>query len=71
MLEALETRAAALAERRARRVRAALADALREDLPSGVRVEERPDGVALVGRGLLRRWLVDPALRWMVERTRG
>lgn len=31
---------------------------------------ERPDGVALVGRGLMRRWLVDPALRWTVERTR-
>jgi hypothetical protein len=71
MLEALERRAAALAERRVRRAASALAAALKEAAPPGVRVEERPDGVALAGRGLLRRRPIDPALRWMVERTIG
>jgi len=69
MLEAIEARVAALAERRARQARSALAAALKEEAPRGVSIEERPDGVALAGRGLRRR-LFDPALRWMVERAR-
>ncbi|MEA2999167.1 MAG: hypothetical protein QOH04_1784 [Sphingomonadales bacterium] len=71
MLEGLEARAEALAARRLAEARSALAAALREEAPRGVRVEERPEGVALVGRGLMRRSLIDPALRWLVERTRG
>jgi hypothetical protein len=70
-LEALEARAAALAERRVRKARAVLAETLRDDAPRGIRVEETPDGVMLAGRGLVRRRLIDPALRWIVERTRG
>jgi hypothetical protein len=71
MLEALEMRAAALAERRARQSVSALAAALREEAPGGVRVEEKADGVVLIGRGPMRRWLIDPALRRIAERTRG
>ncbi|MEA3037726.1 MAG: hypothetical protein QOE79_239 [Sphingomonadales bacterium] len=71
MLEALEMRAAALAERRVRHSVSALAAALREEAPRGVRVEEKADGVVLIGRGLMRQWLTDPALRWIAERTRG
>ncbi|MEA3039026.1 MAG: hypothetical protein QOE79_1539 [Sphingomonadales bacterium] len=70
MLESLETRAAAIVARRARQAVADLAAALKADAPRGVRVEERPGGVALTGRGLLLRRLIDQALRWMVERTR-
>jgi hypothetical protein len=70
MLEGLEARSEALAERRVREARSALAAALKEKAPSGVRIEVRPEGVALAGRGLVRRRLIDPALRWLVERTR-
>jgi hypothetical protein len=70
MLEGIEARAEALAARRVERSRSALAAALKEDAPLGVRIEERPDGVALVGRGLTRRRLIDPALRWVLERMR-
>jgi hypothetical protein len=68
--EGLEVRARALGERRARRVKSALADAMKAEAPAGVRIEEVAEGVALVGRGLIRRWAIDPALRWLVERTK-
>jgi hypothetical protein len=71
MLAELEARAEAYAARRVLEARSALAAALREEAPRGVRVEERPGGLALVGRGLVRRSLIDPALRWLVERMRG
>jgi hypothetical protein len=69
-LEGLEARAEALAERRTHQVKSALADALKAQAPAGVRIEEGPEGVALAGRGLIRRWAIDPALRWLVERTK-
>jgi hypothetical protein len=71
MLEGLEARAEGLAERRVGQAKSALAAALRGEAPRGAWVEETRDGVALVGRGLMRRSLIDPALRWLVERTRG
>jgi hypothetical protein len=71
MLESLERRARGLAERQARRIGSDLAAALRESAPRGMRIEPRPDGVALAGRGLIRRRLIEPALRRMVERMRG
>jgi hypothetical protein len=71
MLEGLEAYAEALATRRASHARSDLAAAMKERAPRGVRVEERPEGVALAGLGLTRRYLIDPALRWLTERTRG
>jgi hypothetical protein len=71
MLEGLEARAEAYAARRVSEAKTALATALSEEAPRGVRVEERPEGVALVGRAPMRNSLSDPALRWLVERTKG
>ncbi|WP_431871927.1 hypothetical protein [Allosphingosinicella sp.] len=34
-------------------------------MPRGIQVEAVEDGIRLVGRDLLRRFLLDPALRWL------
>jgi hypothetical protein len=68
MFEGLTARAAALAEARRRLLRARLAAALREEAPPGVSVEEVEAGVRLAGRGLVRRSITDPALRWIGAR---
>jgi hypothetical protein len=70
MFEALTARAAALAERAARRRRSALAQALREAAPTGVRIEEQADGIVLSARGLVRRYAVDSGLKWLIARVR-
>ena len=63
-------RAERIAERRARQRRAALAERLRAELPAGVRAEDAPEGALLSGRGLRRRFALDPALRWLAGRIR-
>ena len=70
MLERLMIHGAALAERAARERRSSLAQALREEAPEGVTVEEEADAVALAGRGLRRRFAIEPALRWLVPGLR-
>ena len=66
MLERLEARARRYAEAGARARSAQLAERMREALPPGITVEAGEDGVAIAGRGLARRWLIEPALRWMI-----
>lgn len=64
MMEQFEARAEALGASATVRATARLAEAAREALP-GVAVEAEPGRVVLSGRGLGRRRLRDPALRWL------
>lgn len=64
MIGGLETRARAIGERAACDTAARLADAVREAVPR-VSVEAEAGRVVISGRGLVRRWLRDPALRWL------
>jgi hypothetical protein len=64
MFERLMLHGAAMAQKAARARRSSLAEALREEAPDGVRVSEAEEGVALSGRGLERRFALDPELRW-------
>ena len=64
MMEGFEARAAAIGARAAARAGERLADAAREALP-GVSVAAEPGRVVISGRGLARRWLHDPAFRWL------
>jgi hypothetical protein len=59
----LEARAEAIGERAAARAALRLRDAAREALP-GLTAEAEAGRVVISGRGLWRRWLRDPALRW-------
>jgi hypothetical protein len=68
MLERLILHGAALAHRAARARLAALAEALRDEAPEGVGVSEEEGAVALSGRGLKRRFALDPKLRWLFLR---
>lgn len=70
MFEALEGRVRLLAERRARERAQALAEELRAELPRGIAAEAVPDGVRLSGRGIGRRLVLEPALRWLIGRLR-
>jgi hypothetical protein len=65
MLERLMLHGAALAHRAARARLAALAAELTDDAPEGVRVSEEEGAVALSGRGLRRRFALEPELRWL------
>lgn len=65
MFERLMLKGAALARSMAQRRRSALAEALGEAAPDGVRVsEENEDTIVLEGRGLERRYWLEPELRW-------
>jgi hypothetical protein len=64
MMERLEARAEKIGAQASARAAARLGEAARVALP-GVRVEVEPGRVVLSGRGLERRRLVDPALRWL------
>ena len=61
MFETLLTRMSAKAERGAREQ----AEALAERLQPEIEAEAVPGGVRLIGRGLRRRLVLEPALRWM------
>lgn len=66
MFERLMLQGAALARRAAARRRSALAEALSEAAPEGVRVSEAgEESVTLEGRGLQRRFALEPELRWL------
>ena len=65
MFERLLARGAALAERRARLRAREIAAA---QLPAGVAAEVVDEGVVISGRGLRRRFALEPALRWLTER---
>ncbi|HET9640612.1 MAG TPA: hypothetical protein VFP12_15540 [Allosphingosinicella sp.] len=70
MFERLMLHGAALARKGVRARRAELAEALRDEAPEGVRVGEAEEGVALEGRGLARRFALEPELRWLVSGRR-
>lgn len=70
MFERLMIHGAALARKRARAHRAALAQVLRDEAPEGVRVAETGEGVALEGRALSRRLALEPQLRWLIPGRR-
>ena len=64
MLEPLNARAEAIGRRGAAQAAARLEERVRAAVPDlSVSVEETR--VTLSGRGLWRRWLADPALRWL------
>jgi hypothetical protein len=69
MFEEVTARAAGLAEARRQRLRSRVADALRAEGARGVAIEEVEEGVLLSGRGLIRRSITDPALRWIGVRA--
>jgi hypothetical protein len=64
MLEQLKARGDAVARDAATDTAERLADRVREAVP-GVTVAVEGTTVALSGRGLWRRWLADPSLRWL------
>lgn len=70
MLERLMLHGAALALRKAGERRSSLAAELGAEAPEGVRVSEEEQGVALSGRGLGRRFALDPELRWLIAGRR-
>jgi len=43
---------------------------MRAGVPRGIEVDVEGDEVVLSGRGLGRRLLVEPALRWLVAESR-
>ncbi len=65
MFERLMLHGAALARRAAQGRRSSLAADLREEAPEGVSVSEEEEAVALSGRGLERRFALEPELRWL------
>lgn len=66
LLEGLEARIEVQARRRATEVANRLADRLEEELPAGIGVDVSSRGVEFRGRGIRRRFALDPALRWLV-----
>ena len=56
-------------EARARAVALRLAEAGAREAPAGVRVEAAGVEVRLAGRGLARRMVTEPALRWLIGRV--
>lgn len=70
MFERLLLHGAALARNAARNRAASLARALREEAPEGILVSGEEAAVALSGRGLRRRFALDPQLRWLISGRR-
>jgi len=71
MFDGLEARVRRRLEARARARREALAAELAQALPKDMQIEAAEEGVRLSGRGLVRRYALDPALRWLIgEKTR-
>lgn len=64
MMEGLQARGRAAGERAVERAVERLAAEARAALP-GLEVETGDGRVTIIGRGLSRRWLADPALRWL------
>ena len=66
MFERLMLHGAAMARARARRRRSEVAAALRDEAPQSIRVAEAgEESVAIEGRGLERRFALEPELRWL------
>ena len=70
MFELLAGRAAAAAERRADARAEEIAQALGSAVPDGVSVRRTEAGVEIRGRGIARRFALEPALRWLTGGVR-
>lgn len=68
-MKQVQKRAEQLARAEQRRAIARIAAAL-HDQARGIAVEASGHGVVLRGRGLIRRWLVDPGLRFVAGARR-
>ena len=68
MFERLLLRSKLRAEERARARVKALAERLADEVPAGIAVRGEERGVVLSGRGLRRRFALEPALRWLLGR---
>ncbi len=66
MMRRLQERAAEIARAKQWREIARIAETLRGHL-RGDKVEEGASAVVLTGQRLTRRWLIDPALRFIAE----
>jgi hypothetical protein len=66
MFERLRSHIEWMARRRADVRAAGLAERMRDTLPARIGTESIEGGVRLYGRGLVRRLLLDPALRWTI-----
>jgi hypothetical protein len=64
MMEDLEARGRRIGERAVDAAVERLVVAARAALP-GLEIEADAGRVTIAGRGLARRWLTDPALRWL------
>ncbi len=65
MFERGMVRISRVAERRRRDRIETLAEGMRAAAPLGIAVEPAAEGVRLSGRGLKRRFALEPALRWL------
>lgn len=70
MFAKLQARGTELANGRAAARRELLAVRLEEKVPNGVRVQREQDRIVLSGRGLVRRFALDPLVRWLVAEAR-
>lgn len=70
MFERLMERAARKAGQRTQARIVTLASRMEGALPSGIDCEAAREGVRLSGRGLRRRFALDPALRWLTAALR-
>ena len=65
MFEQLTERMARKAELRAKQRTLELVAQMNAELPQGIEAEAAAEGVRLSGRNLRRRFVLEPALRWM------
>jgi hypothetical protein len=70
MFEGLSRRATRRALERADKRRRAMADEAGEAAPPGVRIDIEGEQVVLSGRGLMRRFLTEARLRWLIAESR-
>jgi hypothetical protein len=70
MFERLMLHGAALAQIAAERRVEMLAESLRDEAPADVEVSEGEGEVRLSGRGLERRFAIEPGLRWLLAGRR-
>ena len=68
MFERLLLRSKLRAEEREKAQAEALAERLAEAAPAGIEVRAAESGVVLSGRGLRRRFALEPGLRWLLGR---
>lgn len=63
-MSGLEERGRAIGLAAAAKLRARLVAMIRAEL-RGITAQEEDEAVVIAGRGLIRRWLDTPALRWI------